>query len=170
MLGRRHYYIISLSPLKKFWRIVFVSLFGRWKNWSSERGSHLPKITRELAELGLESRCLIPKVVPLSSKQKLETVHGCALERTPVYRRQERNKGREVPPWHCTILICLDPDWKLHWAQPVATPAAFLSHFGGGGGPLGYAIFLSDILGIFYESFLQRELFNSFPEEECLLP
>lgn len=110
---------------------------------------------------------MIPKVVPLSNKQKLETVNGCALERTPVYRRQERNK-EEVPPWHCTILICLDPDWKRHWAQPVATPAALLSHFSGG--PPGYAIFLSDILGIFYESFLERELFNSFPEEEFLLP
>lgn len=38
------------------------------------------------------------------------------------------------------------------------------------GGPLGYVIFLSDILGIFYDSFLEYRLFNSFPVEEFLLP
>lgn len=60
--------------------------------------------------------------------------------------------------------------WTGDWARHVATPAASLSHSPHPRrGPLGYVIFLSDILGIVYDSFLEHELLNSFPMEEFLL-
>lgn len=54
-------------------------------------------------------------------------------------------------------------DQTPHWTQRVVAAAVplFLP-----GGPLGHAIFLSNILGIFHDSFLKHELFNSFPLED----
>lgn len=116
-----------------------------------------------MAELGIESRGLIPKIVFLSIKQELETVSmglpwkGFCIQKTRRGTRGEKFYLGFTPSLNLFGIWTGDSIglsmWQLQLLPSLTPP----------GGPLRYVIFLSDIPEIFYDSFLEHQLFNSFP-------
>lgn len=67
---------------------------------------------------GFESRCLIPKIASM----------GLPWKGLLYPEDRGRDRWREVPSWHCIMLISLKSDWRKHQAQSVATSVTHLSH------------------------------------------
>ena len=109
--------------------------FGECEEIEAQKDEFTWPKSLSVAQLGVESRCLIPKVVLLPTNQELDTSSvGFALERTPVSRRQGWRWGETSHP-DMGSCYSLGSDWRKHLAQPVAALAAHLSH--SPGGPLG---------------------------------